>query len=340
VILSGSTYETEVGYVDGQDTTTTLHGTYVSRSSADHPDFTRFQANDESYYVVPVTANASISNIATGSRLRIYNETTATETYNGVPGTSYSDSYTEGTTYTAGDVVKIYLTQINTVTAKLSYLATTVAASTGWTVIADQVSDDVYDQYGIDGSTLTGTFTADYTDDEVDIIVATDFTAAQFYAWWVYNLTTSQGISDFYGGITANDAANIKINDSTVSIFLDNTTTTNIKQTDNIRIYRNDEAYPVINPTTGGGGIDVVWRDKIYIANVGGSTLTPAESALLTSINSNLGTVLTKATDMHNRDGLDATDPVVITPTAITTSRLSQTISGDGETSSTVTRDP
>lgn len=268
VLETGSDYETARGYTEGGTPTDTLKGVRVIRGSDPHPDFTRFQADDGTYYVVPITATASITGIVSGSRVRIYNETTATETYNDVPGTSYSDNYTEGTTYTAGDVVKIYITQTSGVTAQLPYSTTVVAGSTGWTVLAAQESDSVYDQYGLNGSTITK-FSADYVNDEVDLTVASNFSAEELYAWWSYNLTTSQGISDFFGGITAEDAANLRINNATVSIYLDNTTASNVYQTDNIRIYRADEAYPVKNPTTGGGGIDVVWRDKVYIAVTG-----------------------------------------------------------------------
>lgn len=265
ILLSGTSYETIYGAVEG---ISGLHGVYVSRSAADHPSFTRFQSNDGTYYTVPITANASIPTIVAGSRLRVYNETTATETYNGVPGTSYSDSYTEGTTYTSGDVVTIYLTQTSGTTAQLSLTATAIASSSGWTIIASQESDDVYNQYGLNGSTITK-FSADYVNDEVDLTVASNFSGEELYAWWVYNLTTSQGISDFYGGFTAEDAANLRINNSVVNMYQDNTTTSNVYQTDNIRIYRADGAYPVKNPTSGGGGIDVVWRDKVYIAVTG-----------------------------------------------------------------------
>jgi hypothetical protein len=277
LLLSGSSYETIAGIVEGGAGT---HGVYVSRGGLDHPDFTRHQSNDNSYYVKPITANASISSIVSGSRLRIYNESTATETYNDVPGTSFSDSYTEGSTYTAGNIISIYITQTSGVTAQLPYTATAIASSTGWTVIAAQVSDTVYDGYGLNGSSITK-FSADYVNDEVDLTVASNFSAQEFYAWWSYNLTTSQGISDFYGGVTALDAANLRLNNSIVNLFWDNTTATNVYQTDNIRIYRADEAYPVQNPTSGGGGIDVVWRSKVFIAETGVSGLTGPESTQL-----------------------------------------------------------
>jgi len=79
-------------------------------------------------------------------------------------------------------------------------------------------------------------------------------------------------------GFTAIDIANY-VNDVTVlDLFLNNNTATNIKQTDNVRLYKSNELYPVKNPTTGGGGIDVVWRSQVYIAETGVSGLTSAES--------------------------------------------------------------
>lgn len=268
VIEAGSAYETLRGITEG-GTGASLKGVRVVNASSDpHPDFTRFQADDGTYYTVPVTANGSITGIVSGSRVRIYNETTATETYNDVPGTSYAVSYTDGTTYSSGDVIKIYITQTSGTTAKLPFTTTVVASSSGWSALADQEDDTVYNQYAINGSAVTK-FSADYTNDEVDLIVASNFAADEFYAWWCYNLTTSQGIADFFGGVTAQDAANLRINNATVNIYWDNTTTTNVYQTDNIRIYRADDAYPVRNPTSGGGGIDVVWRDRVYIAVTG-----------------------------------------------------------------------
>jgi len=280
VVEAGSAYESLQGVTEG-GAGAALKGVRVLRGASPHPDFTRMQADDGTYYTVPVTANGSITGIVSGSRVRIYNETKTTETYNDVPGTSYAVSYTNGTTYDTNDVIKIYITQTSGTTAQLPFTTTVVASSTGWSALAEQVSDDVYDGYGLNGSSYTGKFSADYANEEVDVIVASNFGMKEMYSWWCYNLTTSQGIADFFGGITAQDAANIRINNSVLSMYLDNTTTTNIYQTDNIRIYRTDEAYPVKNPTSGGGGIDVVWRDRVYIAETGVSGLTASESTQL-----------------------------------------------------------
>ena len=199
--------------------------------------------------------------------MQIYNETTATEIVNTIlASTSYTASYTDGTDYSNGDLVRVRLTFVSGATAKLEFIAQAVATSQGWSVLANQLDDQVYNSLAINGSTITK-FTADYVNDEVDIVLASDFTASEMYAWWVYNLTSSQGISDFFGGITAQDEANFKINNNTVNIFLDNSTSTNVAQQDNRRIYRTDLTRPVVNPTSGGGGIDVEWRSPVTIAN-------------------------------------------------------------------------
>jgi hypothetical protein len=230
----------------------------------------------------------SITGITAGSRLQIYNVTTATEVANEiVAGTSYSADYQEGVGYSTGDTIRIRLTYTSGVTAKLPFESAAVAGASGWALLVSQSDDSVYNTYALDGSAITK-FTADYVNDEVDIIVASNFEAKELYAWLSYNLTTEQGIREFYNGLVAVDQANLKINNSTVNIFLDNTTTTNIWQTDNIRIFRADESYPVKNPaTTGGGGIDIVWRNTILIAETPTSGLTAAESAQLAAIPTN-----------------------------------------------------
>jgi|DEB0MinimDraft_4_1074332.scaffolds.fasta_scaffold06679_1 hypothetical protein len=226
----------------------------------------------------------SITNIVAGSRLQIYNVTTGTEIVNQiVSGTSYSTTYVEGTDYTDGDTVRVRLTYVSGTTAKAEYTANVLDTSNGWSLLADQQDDDVYNTLAIDGSNVAN-FAADYANDQVDVAVATNFNLSNFYAWWVYNMTTAQGIREFFGGITALDQANFRINTGTLSLYLDNTTSTNLVQLDNRRIFRTDGVYPVLASTTGGGGIDVVWRNTILIAETDTTGLTPEESAKLTSI--------------------------------------------------------
>jgi hypothetical protein len=246
-------------------------------------DGTRTDANGTVIPPQPV----SITNIVTGSRLQIYNVTTSTEIVNQIiSGTSYNTTYVEGTDYSDGDTVRVRLTYASGTTAKAEYSANVLDTSNGWSLLADQQDNDVYNTLAIDGSSITN-FVADYVNDEVDVAVAANFNLSDFYAWWVYNMTTAQGIREFFGGITALDQANFRINTSTLSLFLDNTTSTNLVQLDNRRLFRADGVYPVLASTTGGGGIDVVWRNTILIAETSTSGLTPEESAKLTSIATN-----------------------------------------------------
>ena len=226
----------------------------------------------------------SITGITAGSRIQIYNVTTDSEVVNTtVAGTSYTATYEEGTGYSEDDTIRVRLTYVSGTSAKAEFQGSAVAGASGWSFLAEQVDNTVYNSLGIDGSTITQ-FQADYLADQVDIVTGVNFNISNFYAWWVYNLSTANGIRDFFGAITALDEANIRINTGVLSLYLDNSTNTNIRQLDNRRFFRSDGAYPVLDLTTGGGGIDVVWRNQILIAETGISGLTPSESALLNTI--------------------------------------------------------
>lgn len=228
--------------------------------------------------------NISITGITAGSRLRIYNETTASEVHNGiVSGTSYTASYQEGVGYSSGDVISFRLTQQSGTSAKLPFSGQAIASSIGWTALVNQDDDTVYNTNAIDGSTITK-FTADYVNNEMDLVTATDFTGAELYARFVNLTTTADGIRNFFKGFIAKDIANYENDVTILDLFLNNNTISNVKQTDNVRIYKSNGTYPVRNPTTGGGGIDVVWRNKIFIAETGVSGLTPDEAADLAEI--------------------------------------------------------
>lgn len=276
VLDNGPAYETLIGILHGNPDV--IAGVRVIDGSGNpHPDFTRFQSDDGTYGTPPTVATASITNILTGSKVRIYNVTTTTEVYIDTPGTSYNDTYTDGTTYTAGDTINIRIHK----RGYLTYETIVVASTSGWTISANQIEDEVYTDLAIDGSTVTG-FDADYANNEIDVTVNSNFNISDMYAWWSYNLESDDGIRNLVGGITAIDVGNFRINNSIVNIFIDNTTATNLRQLDNRRIFRADNNYPV--KSSGGGGIDVVWKNTILIAETGTSGLTPEESTKLDQI--------------------------------------------------------
>lgn len=220
---------------------------------------------------ITLTQNVDVTaaNLIDGTRVQLYNVTDAAEIDNSVVSGGSGYSYTlnlQGSDGDAGDTLRLRATYQSGTSAKESFEESGVLTTSGLSFIGSQVDDAIYNGFALDGSTITK-FDADYTDDEIDLIVGSNFSSDEAYAWWVYNLTTSQGIQEFFGGITAEDSANFKINTSILNLYWDNDTTSNVYQTDNRRIYRDDLAYPVKDPTTGGGGIDVVWRSQVLLAN-------------------------------------------------------------------------
>ena len=208
---------------------------------------------------VPVVVN----NITAGSRLQIYNTTDDTEVANViVSGTAYNGRVT----WSADKNYRIRLTHVDGTTAKQPFVTTGILTNLGISVTASQLDCGIYNGYGIDGSAVTG-FSADYIDNEVDLVVNSNFYINELFAWWAYNLTTADGIRYFFGGIAPIDEGNIQVNNDIVDIYLDNTTSTGVWALDNRRFFRADGLRPVKTPTTGGGGIDVEWREKVLFVN-------------------------------------------------------------------------
>jgi hypothetical protein len=220
-------------------------------------------------------ANVTAPNIIVGSRVQLYDTTNNVELFNGVLSASLNYQHT----FVGNITVRLRATYQSGLTAKLPFLALGSLTATGLEFLGVQEDDTVYASYGIDGSAVTG-FTADYVNTEINLSMATNFTVASLYAWWVYNTTTSQGIAAFFQGLTAQDAGNIQINTSIVDLYLDNTTATFIYQTDTMRLFRTDGAYPARTVTSGGGGIDVNWKNNVYIVDATPALTLPQFLAL------------------------------------------------------------
>jgi hypothetical protein len=165
----------------------------------------------------------TITGIVANSRLQIYNDSTATEIVNAVNATStFSANYTEGVEFTSGNLIRIRLTYCVGLVAYLEYVVTVVAGPTGWSALASQEIDSVYASNAIDGSTVTE-FSADVPNIEIDTTDGDGTTSWQrVYAWYVFALTSSLGISAVFGGIVASDAVNYTVNGSVVDLAFDN----------------------------------------------------------------------------------------------------------------------
>ena len=232
--------------------------------------------------------NIDLSNILPNSRVQLYNLSTDTETMNTTSGSGIATALANRdlNDYNSGDIVRLRVTKLG----YEEWLGVTVVGDNSFSFLVNQREDDIYTSLGYDGSTITK-FEADYDDQEVDMIIGSDWEMAELYAWWSYNLTTERGIREYFGGISALDLGNFRINTQIVNLFLDNVTNASYKQLDNRRFYRSTgNGYPVKEPTTSGYGLDVVWRSTILVSEQPGSGLTEEEAAQLkrASDNSNL----------------------------------------------------
>lgn len=365
IVEAGSNYETEQGYFEGDGAVTDLSGVYLSRSAADHPNISRFQSNDGTYYTPAVTANATGTNLPDDgggvTRLQISNLTASTAsawqastaysegdirirttglgsentaglffrcisagtsggteptwviTTPGVFGTAgsqttdntvtwecfavllydadpastgWSDTYIDGEEFADGETARIRFAHLNGSTSFELGQTTAAVTTAGFSFDGSLfVSEDsVYASNGVDGSSaaVTNIFTADYTNDEIDLDADLNFTSLQFFAYYCYELTSSQGMNQFWGGVTAIDVGNYRINDSVVSLYFDETAGF-VRQTDTARIFRADGTRPALDPTTGGAGVEVNWQLPVYVQAVG-SALTGPQAAQLSAI--------------------------------------------------------
>ena len=221
-------------------------------------------------------AEALISGIVAGSRLQIYNVTTATEMVNAINATtSYTLEYQTGTGYTAGDVVRVRLTYCNGLTAKLPVEYTTIANAAGWSVLANQQDDDVYIANGIDGSTVTE-YASDYINVQVDISDPDNQTTVQRgYAWYCDQITGDDGIRYFFGACQAEDAFNYLLNTDVADIKIKNTGTTGVTLTGGA-VRRKDGSSPIAP-----GGSVYVYYGRAYsdVVTVSGSNVITGDIA-------------------------------------------------------------
>lgn len=196
---------------------------------------------------------------------------------------SYSSTYVDGEEILAGETVKIRFAEMDAGTSFKTYSTSLVAASSGFSAAVDTTADSVYATWGLDGSSYDSTYSPDYVANYLILDTNTDFSGKSAGAYFCYLLTTSQGMYLFWGGMTLIDSGNIRINDSVLDMYFDESDGF-VKQTDSVRIFRDDGTRPAIDPTTGGSGIEINWRVPVNVVSTGGSALTAEESAYLLAL--------------------------------------------------------
>ncbi len=230
-------------------------------------------------------SEAAVTSIIDGSRIQVFNVTTATEIANEIiSGTSWTLSYDDGVEFTDGDTVRVRLTFQDGTDAYQQFTSNTIASATGWNILASQEALPAYTTMGIDGSTVTE-FDLDVGSIEVDADDADgETTKSRLVAWFYYAVTTEDGIRDFFRAIVLEDAANAVIDPAVVDLKIDNISSQQLHFTDSdFRLYRSDGTDWVLFPSSGGYGISY-GSGKVYIAETGVSGLTSGESDKLMSL--------------------------------------------------------
>jgi len=213
------------------------------------------------------------SGIVAGSRIQVYDITSATELDNSV---------VVGTTYlltgiTIGDTLRIRLTWNSGASYKQEWTTSVVMGAGGASFLASQVDWDAVNAWGIDGSTIS-IYTAGYLDIYADVNdPAGNALKTEFGAWYAYNNTTADGIRYYFGGVKIPASNVIMIDTSILDLKIFNTIATQLTYTDtDVRFYRSDGSTVFANGMTGAGSNDYSGvPDVITVSS--GSGLSTAE---------------------------------------------------------------
>jgi hypothetical protein len=192
---------------------------------------------DATHTRVKITA----PNLIDGTRVYVINDTLGVEVDNSLVAGGNGYVFVAdipSATLAAGNLIMLFATYCSGLTAKRELFASGLMTTAGLQFVNTQEDWQEYIDMGIDGSTVTE-FVADYPNIEVDINDPDNVTTKQrLIAWWIYNLTTADGIRFFFEGITVEDVSNYRINDAVTNLYLDNLNVAPLKFTDSARLYK------------------------------------------------------------------------------------------------------
>lgn len=167
---------------------------------------------------IPVVTNQSVTvtGPTAGSRIQIYDLTSATELYNGTPTFPYT--WTDPSVYAADREIRLRVAYVNAGTTADEFLQVTIGTATetdyALSYLVAPVVDAVYVANAVNGSTVTDVVKNSGTNRiEIDKASGT-ITAATLYAYEMYYLFTSTGIAADPQVITAIDTANYLVGSS------------------------------------------------------------------------------------------------------------------------------
>lgn len=342
VQTNGTSFKTVRGAVYG-DTGAALKGVRVvmSDGTTPHPGFNLHTADDGTTFA-PVFPAAATATVLADTRVQLFNVTTGLELNTSfVTGTGYSFVVSSGVT--VGDTLRLRACKKGRAEAQ----SFAVWAPTGATFLLSQPVEPNYAAWGVDGATCTE-YSLDGPNIQIDSNDVDGFTQkTRLGAFYSHALTTEVGIRTFFGAMTFLGPGSIRINADVVNLRIDNiNATTALVFTDvNVRLFRSDGS-SIIAPTS--YTIHSDYNGEPFTVETGVSGLTGAESAQLLALPSASATAdavrtelapeLAAGLEVWRIHGLDAAAPLTVTPASRSAGSISQSISGNGTTSSTVTR--
>lgn len=173
---------------------------------------------------IPVVTNQSvtITGPTAGSRIQIYDLTSATELYNGTPTFPYT--WTDPSVYAADREIRLRVAYVNAGTSANQFFSGTIGTATetdyALSYLFAPETDTVYAANAVNGSTVTD-IVVDYAGDRITFNKSA-ITWQDLYAYEMYWLFTATGIAGDGQIITAIDTANYYVNDTIAPNLIEN----------------------------------------------------------------------------------------------------------------------
>jgi hypothetical protein len=199
----------------------------------------------------------SVGGVRNGTKVRVVRTDTSAELAIGTAGAS---GFSVVLQYTADLSVRADATYTSGLDceAEASALGTLTANGASLTIVQSPCT--IYENNGIDGSTVTG-LTLDAPNIEIDADEADNaMTVQEIYAWFKNELMTDSGIRTLFGAITAENAHKYRINASVVPLKIDQKDLVNSLVLSGGMLYRDDG---VALRLAGSGVIEFV-LDDVY----------------------------------------------------------------------------
>jgi hypothetical protein len=192
-----------------------------------------------------ISANITMPNLIDGTRVMIYNVTQDFEIDNSVVsgGSGYIFAANLGTGFDAeiGDTILFRATYADASTAKEELSNAGVITASGVAFFDVQVDDDVYSSWAINGFLVTE-FSSDYPNLQMDISDPDGRTQKKRAAAWMKcEVTTEDGIRNFFGAIETPSVAEIIVRTAKVNLQIENISALEVYFDDlDVRMYRDD----------------------------------------------------------------------------------------------------